>query len=87
MDYDTDPAPFDLKGSRTGVLLLHGFTSTPQSVAHVAHGLHRRSGASVRVPLLAGHGTTPEELAQTENYLDELPDDFDPAQLLDGAGL
>ena len=28
-----------------------------------------------------------EELAQTENYLDELPDDFDPAQLLDGAGL
>ena len=65
MDYDTDPAPFDLKGSRTGVLLLHGFTSTPQSVAHVAHGLHRRSGASVRVPLLAGHGTTPEELAQT----------------------
>jgi hypothetical protein len=65
MDYDTDPRPFHLKGSTTGVLLLHGFTSTPQSVAYVGHAIHTATGASVSVPLLAGHGDTPQALAQT----------------------
>ncbi|WP_372801535.1 alpha/beta hydrolase [Paracoccus seriniphilus] len=65
MDYDSDPTPFYLKGSRTGVLLLHGFTSTPQSVAHVGRALHEATGATLSVPLLAGHGKTPEALAQT----------------------
>ena len=65
MDYDTDPRPFHLKGSTTGVLLLHGFTSTPQSVAYVGHAIHAATGASVSVPLLAGHGDTPQALAQT----------------------
>ena len=58
-------APFLLEGSSCGVLLLHGFTSTPQSVCYVGHRLHARSGATVMAPLLAGHGTTPEDFAQT----------------------
>ncbi|MBM1691128.1 alpha/beta hydrolase [Sulfitobacter geojensis] len=58
-------APFLLGGSSCGVLLLHGFTSTPQSVRYVGHRLHARSGATVMAPLLAGHGTTPEDFAQT----------------------
>lgn len=65
MDYDDDPRPFYLKGSTTGVLLLHGFTSTPQSVAYVGHTIHALTGATLSVPLLAGHGETPEALALT----------------------
>lgn len=65
MDCDTDPTPFYLNGSGTGVLLLHGFTSTPQSVAYVGRELHAATGATVSVPLLSGHGETPEALART----------------------
>jgi carboxylesterase len=65
MDYDTDPMPFYLKGSTTGVLLLHGFTSTPQSVAYVGRAIHSATGATLSVPLLPGHGETPEALART----------------------
>jgi carboxylesterase len=57
--------PFLLDGGDTGVLLLHGFTSTPQSVRDVGHALHGLSGATVSVPLIAGHGETPEALAET----------------------
>ncbi|MFT6659570.1 alpha/beta hydrolase [Maritalea sp.] len=60
-----NPAPFFLKGSTTGVLLLHGFTSTPQSVRYVGHRLHELAGVTVMAPLLAGHGATPEAFAQT----------------------
>ena len=63
---DTDnPEPFLLEGLSAGVLLLHGFTSTPQSVRYVGHRLHELSGATVLAPLLAGHGTTPEAFANT----------------------
>lgn len=60
-----DAQPFVLDGGATGVLLLHGFTSTPQSVCHLGHALHAGSGATISVPRLAGHGTTPEDLART----------------------
>jgi len=56
---------FELPGDATGVLLLHGFTSTPQSVRHVGHRLHQLGGFTVLAPLLAGHGETPEALART----------------------
>ncbi|WP_337060273.1 alpha/beta hydrolase [Kineococcus sp. G2] len=44
-------------GARAGVVVVHGFTSTPQSV----HGWARAfadAGCSVDVPLLPGHGRT-----------------------------
>ncbi|QCO54704.1 alpha/beta fold hydrolase [Pseudorhodobacter turbinis] len=65
MDYDSDPTPFFLPGTSVGVLLLHGFTSTPQSIAYVGHKIHEATGATVSAPLLAGHGETPSALAQT----------------------
>lgn len=65
MDCDTDPKPFYLQGSRVGLVLLHGFTSTPQSVAYVGRQIHAATGVTVSVPLLAGHGETPEALAKT----------------------
>ncbi|MFN4129027.1 MAG: alpha/beta hydrolase [Paracoccaceae bacterium] len=65
MECDNDPKPFYLHGSTTGVLLLHGFTSTPQSVAYVGREIHATTGATLCVPLLAGHGETPDALART----------------------
>ncbi|HEX7122030.1 MAG TPA: alpha/beta fold hydrolase [Gemmatimonadaceae bacterium] len=47
--------PIALDGDDRGVLLLHGFGDTPQSLRDLAHHLHGR-GYTVRVPLLPGHG-------------------------------
>lgn len=47
-----------------GVLLIHGFTGTPDSLRPVINTLHH-NGYTVSAPLLAGHGTTPEQCAQT----------------------
>ncbi|MEA2685429.1 MAG: carboxylesterase, partial [Actinomycetota bacterium] len=44
-----------------GALLLHGYTSTPQSLDGLAAAL-TDAGFDVAVPLLPGHGTTVEDL-------------------------
>ena len=49
--------PVALNGGSKGVLLLHGFGDTPQSLSALAEHLHRH-GWAVRVPLLHGHGTS-----------------------------
>jgi carboxylesterase len=49
IDLDGDPA--------RGVLMLHGFGDTPQTLTHLAHRLHD-VGWTVRAPLLPGHGRT-----------------------------
>jgi len=46
------------------VLLCHGFTSTPASLADWAAAL-AESGCTVSVPLLPGHGTTWQEMNRT----------------------
>lgn len=48
-----------LDAGRFGVLVLHGFGDSPQSVAPVARALHA-AGMTVRAPLLSGHGRTLE---------------------------
>lgn len=54
--YSSSRGPIDLRaGNSRGVLLLHGFGDTPQTLAYLAHHLHER-GYDVRVPLLPGHG-------------------------------
>lgn len=60
----TGAEPFSHDGSAIGVLLCHGFTSTPQSLRPWAEYLADR-GYTVRVPLLPGHGTTWQELNRT----------------------
>lgn len=50
-----EPVVFDRNGR--GVLILHGFGDTPQSVRALAEYLHQR-GWSVRAPLLHGHGAS-----------------------------
>jgi carboxylesterase len=60
--------PFAVDGDgdagRTGVLISHGFTGTPQSMRPWAEHLAAQ-GYSVRVPRLPGHGTTWQELNGT----------------------
>lgn len=47
-----------------GVLLLHGFGDTPQTLALLARRLSK-SGYSVLVPLLPGHGRSPDSFAKS----------------------
>ncbi|GHC91937.1 esterase [Nocardiopsis terrae] len=56
--------PFSHIGSGVGVLLCHGFTGSPHSMHPWAEYL-ARSGLSVEVPRLPGHGTTWQDMALT----------------------
>jgi carboxylesterase len=59
-----DAGPFSADGGPVGVLVLHGFTGSTQTIrdwaAHLAS-----AGLTVRAPLLAGHGGTWQDLAKT----------------------
>ena len=49
------------KNAHVGVLLVHGFTGSPASMRPWGEFLNSH-GYTVRVPLLPGHGTKPEDL-------------------------
>lgn len=57
-----DPSPFFFPGGRNGVLLIHGFTGAPTEMRPLGEYLHQR-GFTVSGPLLPGHGTSVEDLA------------------------
>ena len=59
-------APFLLQGAtrRAGVVLVHSYLANPEEVRQLAEYLSRR-GIWVYVPRLAGHGTSPDSLAET----------------------
>jgi carboxylesterase len=50
----------------TGVLLLHGFGDTPQTLALLARKLHK-SGYSLYAPLLPGHGRTMDAFGKSRS--------------------
>lgn len=56
--------PFLLPGSKKGALLIHGFTGSPSEMRLLGEHLHREN-YTVLAPRLAGHGTTPEDMACT----------------------
>lgn len=57
--------PFFLTGSRPqAVLLIHGFTGSPAEMKLLGEYLHQKD-YTVSAPVLAGHGTSPEEMAKT----------------------
>ncbi len=56
--------PFSAPGGPIGVLLLHGFTSTPASMRPWADYL-AAEGFAVELPRLPGHGTTWQQLNKT----------------------
>lgn len=53
------------EGSRGGVLLLHGYMGTVQTVRDWAMAF-AHAGFAVEAPLLSGHGTSVEDLLDTE---------------------
>ncbi len=61
--------PFYYKGNDIGILVLHGFTGTTQSMRYYGEQLNKKFGFTVSGPRLAGHGTSPEDMATT-GYLD-----------------
>jgi len=61
---DGDMTPLFRQGGPRGVLCLHGFTGTPFEVRPLAEALASQ-GFTVSAPLLAGHGTTTDDLAHT----------------------
>ncbi|MDO9546998.1 MAG: alpha/beta fold hydrolase [Pelolinea sp.] len=57
--------PINFIGSKTGVLLIHGFTATTAEVRLLA-GYFIKLNFTVIAPLLPGHGTTPKDLNKTK---------------------
>jgi carboxylesterase len=56
--------PFFLRGNDIGVLVCHGYTGSTQSMRPLAQALHS-AGFTALGPRLAGHGTTPQDMATT----------------------
>lgn len=56
---------FFYKKGKIGVLLIHGFTSTPQELEYLANFLTKKN-ISVMAPLLKGHGRSPEAMLETD---------------------
>jgi carboxylesterase len=56
--------PLSHQGSDVGVLVLHGFTGSPQTMRPVADALVA-AGFSVELPRLPGHGTDVEDMLTT----------------------
>lgn len=53
---------FLLKGGEEGVLMIHGFCSSPQCFKYIGNKLHEM-GYTVYAPLLKAHGTVPEDVS------------------------
>lgn len=53
--------------SNIGVVLFHGFTSTPSSVMEYGQGL-AKAGFNVELPCLTGHGQTWKDLAASTRF-------------------
>jgi carboxylesterase len=60
--------PASYPGGPNGVLVLHGFTGTPQSMRGLADAF-AAAGFTVELPLLPGHGTSVEDFA-TKTFAD-----------------
>lgn len=58
------PDAFLYRGGSTGLLLIHGFTGSPAEMLPMGE-YFRRCGMTVYAPLLAGHGTNPEDMIRT----------------------
>ena len=55
------PTSMESIGNRVGILVLHGFSCTTQTVLPWAEAF-AKNGYTVNMPVLAGHHTTPEQL-------------------------
>lgn len=60
----TGAEPFFFEGGRTGVLVLHGFTGTTQSMRYLGEAF-AKAGFTVFGPRLTGHGISPEAMEKS----------------------
>lgn len=56
--------PFYFEGNEIGILVIHGFTGSPQSMRYLGEQ-YAKAGFTVCGPRLKGHGTHYEEMEQT----------------------
>lgn len=56
--------PYLLTGGEHGVLLIHGFTGSPSEMRLMGEFLNAQ-GYTALAPRLCGHGSTPEDMAET----------------------
>ena len=70
---------YTIAGSNEAILMIHGFTSTPDSFRHLAHRLSKELGWEIHVPLLPGHGLTYGHLDATskESYFYFVENEFE----------
>lgn len=57
--------PLFLLGGDCGILLIHGFTGSPAEMGLLGEFLHKK-GYTILAPRLSGHGTTVEDMVNTE---------------------
>jgi len=58
--------PFYFDGNNIGILFLHGGGGgTCADLKSLAEDLHKKGGYTIKIPLLPGYGTTPEDLRST----------------------
>lgn len=60
-----DGDAFFLQGGDVGIFLSHGYSATAAEIRFLGEQFHA-AGYTVAAPLLAGHGTTPEDLNQAK---------------------
>ncbi len=77
--------PFFFPGNPTACLLIHGFTATPREMRGLGEYLHATYGYTVLGVRLAGHATTPEDMAHMR-WEDWLASAEDGWHLLRSAG-
>ena len=63
--------PFEFEGNDIGVLVIHGFTGSTQSMRYLGEELNKQYGFTTIGPRLPGHGTSPDDMAST-CYMDWL---------------
>jgi len=67
-----------INGKEAGLILVHGFTGTPNEMEYVAKEIYRRKGWEISIPCLPGHCTTPEDLTgiTANEYLVKITDEY-----------
>ena len=66
IDQFPEAKPYTIKGKNEAVLMIHGFSSTPNIFHPLASYISEKFGWEIQVPMLSGHGLTPEALNQTQ---------------------
>ncbi|SFB11751.1 carboxylesterase [Lentibacillus halodurans] len=76
-------AEFYYSGNKTGVLVIHGFTGTTQSMYYLGEQL-ANEGFTVLGPRLKGHGTDPEnmELATYQDWIETVENGLEKLQAI-----